>query len=291
MNSRRTFLKQTGVLAASMALAPSLGFIPVEKKQLGLQLYTLRDILPKDVKGTIAKIAKAGYNQVEVFGYNDNDKFWGLDAKKFATLLKQNGLSAPSGHYDIDNYFTKGNSNDLKKYLEVANTLDSEYIVVPYLSDELRKTADDYKKTAEKFNNAALICKNAGLKLAYHNHEFEFTKFGNTNGYDILLSYTDKNLVDFELDLYWTAYAGKNPIQLFKENPDRFKLWHVKDMDKKNRNLNCEIGKGIINFKDIFAQAKLAGAKYYMVEQETNYQPNEITSIKTSAANIKKLWY
>lgn len=291
MNSRRTFLKQTGVLAAGLALAPSLGFIPATKKQVGLQLYTLRDILPKDLKGTIAKIAKAGYNQVEVFGYNDNDKFWGLDAKKFAALLKQNGLSAPSGHYDIANYLTKGNSDHLKKYLEVANTLGSEYVVAPYLSEELRKTADDYKKTADKFNNAALICKNAGLKFAYHNHEFEFTKFGSTNGYDILLAHTDKNLVDFELDLYWTAYAGKNPIQLFKENSNRFKLWHVKDMDKKNRNLNAEIGKGSINFKEIFAHAKLAGVKYYMVEQETNYQPNEMNSIKTSAVKTKKLWY
>ncbi|MBP8067746.1 MAG: sugar phosphate isomerase/epimerase, partial [Pedobacter sp.] len=175
----------------------------------------------------------------------------------------------------------------LKSYIEAANTLGSEYVTVPYLGAGVRKTADDFKKIAQKLNEAASVCKSSGIKLAYHNHDFEFTKFGNTTGYEIMLNETDKNLVDYELDLYWVAKSGIDPIALFKAHPKRFTMWHVKDMDKTNNAVNTEIGQGAVNFKSIFAEAKLSGVKHYFVEHEFNFKPNELGSIKTSFDYVK----
>ncbi|MCY1545001.1 Inosose dehydratase [compost metagenome] len=196
-------------------------------------------------------------------------------------------MKAPSGHFDLDTYLEGKGDRALNACIEAANITGGKYITIPYLQPKVRKTADDYKKTAQKFNEAGQLCKAAGLKLAYHNHDFEFAKMGDTTGYEILLQETDKNLVDFEMDLYWVRHSGADPIALFKAYPKRFTMWHVKDMDKQNKNLNAEIGQGAIDFKSIFAAAKLSGVKHYFVEHETNYKPDELGSIKTSFEYIK----
>lgn len=283
MTTRRNFIKNTGILAAGAALLPSFACSTIPAKHaVGLQLYSLRDIIGKDITGIIKKVAAIGYKEVETYGYSAKSGFWGLDAKAFDSLLKQNGLKSPSGHFGMDNFIEGKNTDELKSYIEAANVLGSEYVTVPFLGDNLRKTADDYKKIAQKLNEAASLCKSSGLRLAYHNHNFEFTKFNGTTGYEIMLAETDKNLVDFEMDLYWVARSGVDPAALFKAHPKRFTMWHIKDMDKKNNALNAEIGQGTVNFKAIFAEAKLAGVKHYFVEHEFNYKPNEMGSIKTS---------
>ncbi len=282
MNSRRLFLKQSSLLAASFAVIPSLASIPVNKKAVGLQLWTVKDIIEKDLSNVISKIAQIGYKEVETFGYSKKSGFWGLDAKAFAELLKKNGLKSSSGHFDLDSYLQGKKTDQLQDYINAANILGSEYITIPSLPYSLTKTADGYKKVAEKLNEAALTCKRAGLKLSYHNHDSEFKKFAGTTGYEILLNETDKKLVDFELDLYWATRAGQDIIKIFKDHPGRFKLWHVKDMDKNNRDLNAEVGTGSIDFKSIFAAAKLAGVKHYIVENESNYKPDILGSIQSS---------
>ena len=282
MNSRRLFLKQSSLLAASFAVIPSLASIPVNKKAVGLQLWTVKDIIEKDLSNVISKIAQIGYKEVETFGYSKKSGFWGLDAKAFAELLKKNGLNSSSGHFDLDSYLQGKKTDQLQDYINAANILGSEYITIPSLPYSLTKTADGYKKVAEKLNEAALTCKRAGLKLSYHNHDSEFKKFAGTTGYEILLNETDKKLVDFELDLYWATRAGQDIIKIFKDHPGRFKLWHVKDMDKNNRDLNAEVGTGSIDFKSIFAAAKLAGVKHYIVENESNYKPDILGSILSS---------
>ena len=282
MNSRRLFLKQSSLLAASFAVIPSLASIPVNKKAVGLQLWTVKDIIEKDLSNVISKIAQIGYKEVETFGYSKKSGFWGLDAKAFAELLKKNGLNSSSGHFDLDSYLQGKKTDQLQDYINAANILGSEYITIPSLPYSLTKTADGYKKVAEKLNEAALTCKRAGLKLSYHNHDSEFKKFAGTTGYEILLNETDKKLVDFELDLYWATRAGQDIIKIFKDHPGRFKLWHVKDMDKNNRDLNAEVGTGSIDFKSIFAAAKLAGVKHYIVENESNYKPDILGSIQSS---------
>ncbi|RZK42236.1 MAG: sugar phosphate isomerase/epimerase [Pedobacter sp.] len=284
MTTRREFIKNASIIAAGAALIPSFACsLTPAKHAVGIQLYSLRDIIGNDIIGIIQKLAAMGYKEVETYGYSAKGGFWGLDAKTFAAMLKTNGISSPSGHFNFDNMMAgKDGSEELKSYIEAANTLGSKYVTVPYLQGGVRKTADDYKKIAEKLNLAAKLCKSSGLKLAYHNHDFEFTKFGDQTGLDILLKETDKNMVDFELDLYWVARSKVDPIALFKAYPQRFTMWHVKDMDKQNNEVNTEVGQGTIDFKAIFAQAKLSGVKYYFVEHERNYKPDQLGSVKTS---------
>lgn len=274
--------------AAAALLVPSFACVASDKKSVGLQLYSLRDELPKDVKGTIAKVAKAGFKEVETYGFSIKDQFWGLTPAEFKKLLDENGLTAPSGHYGLGSYLTDGNTEELKAAIAAAKVLGSEYVTIPWLDESIRKSADDYKKIAVKINEAGKLAKEAGIRLAYHNHNFEFEKQGDTTGYEILLKGTDKNLVDFELDLYWVVRSGNDPIKLFKENPGRFTMWHVKDMDKANPALNAEVGTGSINFKPIFADAKLSGMKHFFIEHETNYKPNPMESVAASCAYIKK---
>ncbi|WP_344852991.1 sugar phosphate isomerase/epimerase [Pedobacter jeongneungensis] len=287
MISRRSFILNSSMAAAAALLVPSLAFAP-DKKVVGLQLYSLRDELPKDVRGTIAKVAKAGFKEVETYGFSIKDQFWGLTPKEFKALLDANGLKAPSGHYGLGTYLADGNTTELKAAIAAAKVLGSEYVTIPWLDDSIRKNADDYKKIALRINEAGKMAKAAGIRLAYHNHNFEFEKHGDTTGYEILLKGTDKKFVDFELDLYWVIRSGNDPIKLFKENPGRFTMWHVKDMDKANPALNAEVGTGSINFKPIFAQAKLSGMKHFFVEHETNYKPNPLGSVTASCAFIKK---
>jgi len=284
MLSRKSFIISSCLAITTLILAPSFGCV-AQKKAVGLQLYSLRDELPKDVKGTIEKIAKAGFTEVETYGFSVKDQFWGLSPAEFKKILDANGLKAVSGHYS---YLLEDNTDELKAAIEAAKVLGSEYLTVPWLDPSIRKNAEDYKKIAAKINIAGKMCKDAGIRLAYHNHNFEFEKQGETTGYQILLNETDKNLVDFELDLYWVVRSGNDPIKLFTDNPGRFTMWHVKDMDKMNPALNTEVGSGSINWKPIFADAKLSGMKHFFVEHETNYKPNPIESVAASCAYLKK---
>ena len=287
MLSRKSFIINSCLAIATVILAPSIGCV-AQKKAVGLQLYSLRAELPKDVKGTIEKVAKAGFTEVELYGFSIKDQFWGMNPIEFKKLLDANGLKAPSGHYGLGSYLTDGNTAELEEAIVAAKILGSEYVTIPWLDQSIRKTAEDYKKIAAKINVAGKMCRDAGLRLAYHNHDFEFQKLGETTGYQILLNETDKNLVDFELDLYWVVRSGNDPIKLFTDNPGRFTMWHVKDMDKTNPALNTEVGSGSINWKPIFADAKLSGMKHFFVEHETNYKPNPMESVAASCAYLKK---
>ena len=287
MIKRRDFLINSGLALGALAIAPSLAF-SIKPKNIGLQLYTLRDSFSKDVKGVLEHVAKSGYKEVETYGFSAEKGFFGTSAKDFKKILTDNGLKATSGHYDFKSFIKDNNGDFLKASIECANVLGSEYATVPWLEESLRSNLDDYKRIAQKVNEAAVLCKQSGLKLAYHNHDFEFKKYGDQCGYDVLLKETDKKLVDFELDLYWAVRSGNDPLQLFKANPGRFKMWHVKDMDKSKVEWNTEIGEGSINFKSIFAEAKLSGMQHFFVEQETNYSPNPIESIKISWDYVSK---
>ena len=286
MNTRRNFIKQSGLLTAGLMMNPS--DLLKKQKNVGIQLYSVRDEIFKDPKGVIKKIAAAGYSEVEMFGLSAGNKFYGLTVKEFAQLLKDNKLKSPSGHYAPENFlFENGNGDDVKNFCEVGNTLGNKYIIIPWMKEERRKTIDQYKVLAERINKAGEICKKANLQLAYHNHDFEFADMNGQHGYDILLNHTDKDLVKMEMDIYWVVRAGYDPIELFKKQPGRFHLWHVKDMDKADKTKNTEVGNGTVDFKTIFANAKLSGVKHYMVEQENNYMPDIFGSIKTSCSYTK----
>lgn len=285
MNSRRTFIKQAGIAAAAGLVLPSFACVK-SSKVVGLQLYSLRELLPQDPRGVIAKVAAAGYKEVETYGYSAEGGFWGLDPKSFKNLLIENGLTAPSGHYGIDKYIQDGNEEELKSFIAAASAIGSEYLTVPYLGDALRQNADDYKKVAAKLNQAGALCKASGLKIAYHNHDFELKSWGDTTGLEIMLKETDPKLVDFEMDIYWVVRSGKDPVQLFDAYPGRFTMWHVKDMDKANNEKNIEVGSGGIDYKTIFKGAKKAGLKHAIMEQE-NFDMEPYASITQSQNYIK----
>ncbi|OCB77061.1 xylose isomerase [Flavobacterium piscis] len=284
MITRRNFIINTSLAAATVLALPSLAFT-MDKKEIGLQLYTLRDELPKDVKSTLEKVAKAGYKTVETYGFSIKDQFWGLSPIEVKKILDANNLKAPSGHYNLGSFLYDGNLEEVKAAIEAAQILKNEYLTVPWVDEPFR---NDFHKIAVRLNEAGKMCAAAGLKLAYHNHDFEFKKHNGITGYEILLKETDRNLVYFELDLYWVVRSGNDPIKLFRENPGRFKLWHVKDMDKVNPDLNTEIGSGSIDFKTIFKEVKQSGMKHFFVEQENNYKPNAFEAIKTSCDFILK---
>ena len=281
MNSRRTFIKQAGLAVAGAAILPYYACSPATAKSVGIQLYTLRDLLPKDVKRVIQKVAQIGYKKVETYGYTLESGFWGIDAKSFKALLDDNGLKAPSGHFGLDEYIKTGDKEILKPLIAGAAALNMEYFTCPYLSEDLRTNLDDYKKVAARLNEAANLCKESGIVMAYHNHDFEFVKYGDSTGYDILLAETDKNLVQFEMDLYWVVRSGNDPVALFEKHPGRFVMWHVKDMDKVNNTINTEVGNGTIDFKAIHKHAAKAGLKHLIVEQE-NFSIDPYESIKKS---------
>jgi len=285
MTTRRTFLAQAGLAAAGVMLAPQLASAK-SKNGVGLQLYSLRDQLPKDVKGVIANVAKAGYSEVETFGYSKQGGFWGLSAKEFSSLLKANNLKTPSGHYGLDEFFGTGKMDQFDSYIEAALATGQTYIIIPGLNHNFIKTAADFKNIADKMNMAAEVCKKHGLKLGYHNHNFEWEKVEGTTFYDTILNDTDPKLVNMEMDLYWVVRAGHNPIEIFKKHPGRFTFVHVKDMDKTNHELNTEIGSGTVDFKTILAQAKLAGIQHYIVEQE-NFSMDPFKSLAQSSAYLK----
>jgi len=286
MSNRRTFIQQAGLLATGLVINPSVFLM--KDKVVGLQLYSLREYIGKDVKGVIAKVAAAGYKDVETYGFDEKNQFFGLSPKAFLDLLKSNGLTSTSGHYN-PNAFLYGKGNDELKYMiDGSAASNQQHFVIPYLNEDMRKSGDDYKKLAEKLNVAAEFCKASNLQLAYHNHDFEFEKFDGVTGYDILLKETNKELVDFELDLYWAVRSGNDPVELFAKHPGRFKLWHVKDMDKTNNKLNTEIGSGSIDYRKIFAKAKLAGAQHYFVEQE-NFAMDPYESITKSSKYVKNI--
>lgn len=284
MNSRRTFIKNAGLAAAGAVLLPSFACTAAAAagRKVGIQLYTLREQIPHDVKGVIEKIAKTGYKEVETYGYSAAKGFWGMDAKSFKNLLKANGLTAPSSHFVIDDFINSGDKELLKPLIEGAAAIDNKYFTIAWLGENLRKDAEGYKKVTARLNEAAVLVKQSGMKLAYHNHAFEFDKHeGGITGYEIMLNGMDKNLTRFEMDLYWVVRSGNDPVAFFNKYPGRFVMWHVKDMDKANKGINTEVGSGSIDFKAIYKHAKQSGLEHLIVEQE-NFSIDPFASIKQS---------
>ncbi|RWY52523.1 TIM barrel protein [Mucilaginibacter gilvus] len=288
MTSRRSFLKTSAVLGTGLLMAPNL--YARNKKYIGVQLYTVRDAMAKDPVGTLAKVAKVGFNSVEGATYTGTQKFYGMEPKQFKQVLSDNGLKMLSGHYMLGEGMatTKGTiTNEWQKAVDDAAAVGLKYMVCAYLLDGERGTLAHYQQTAEKLNTAGEICKKAGIQLCYHNHDFEFKQEDGKFPYETLLHSTDKHLVKMEMDIYWIYRAKQDPIALFNENPGRFPLWHVKDMDNTPKQMFTEVGNGVIPFKEIFKHADKAGLKYFFNEQDV-CPGDPFNSITQSYNYIKK---
>ncbi len=300
--TRRDFLKIAGAASvATFALhdALSLAAYPLGLP-LGLQLYSLRDLLPKDFDGTLKAISAAGYTEVEAAGY------YAMSAQEFKQSMDAAGLHCVSGHYPLD--MLQPNLENVVKY---ASELGLQYVVCssPSLKDPSKVrvspkdpgyheawvnafTVDDWKWNAQQFNEIAGRVKGYGMKFGYHNHTTEFRKIGKTVGYDVLLQQTDPALVTFEMDCGWVAVAGYSPVEYLTKYPARISMLHVKDFDLKNRKEpleSTELGHGTIDYRAIFEAAKKGGhITHYFVEQE-EFDVPPLEAIKVDAEYMRGL--
>jgi sugar phosphate isomerase/epimerase len=279
---RREFVQTASFAAVGMLSLPSFLAAGKRSKNIGLQLYTLRDTIGQDPKGVLTKVASFGYKELETYGYADG-KIFGMDFTEFSKFVKGLGMEVVSGHYGLD----KIKGDTWQKAVEDAKKNGQKYMVVPYIAEPERKSLDDYKKICADLNAAGEVCNKNGIRFGYHNHAFEFQTLDGQIPYDVMLAELDPKKVGMEMDIFWVVNAGQNPIEYFKKYPGRFEQWHVKDMDKNDRNKNADIGSGSIDYKPIFAQAKLSGMKHWYVEQET-YGGAPIDSAAASAEFIKK---
>ncbi|MCD9854579.1 sugar phosphate isomerase/epimerase [Epilithonimonas sp. JDS] len=255
------------------------------RKPLAIQLYTVRDAISDNLEKALEKLVKLGFNQVEIYGYDGT--FFGKTRTEFLAILKNVGLEVISSHHTTGIvHNTKGTLlNDWEKSVEDLHFIGSKYMVCSYLFEEER-TLEYYKKLPELLNQSGEITKKAGIEFAYHNHDFEFGKFDEITVYDFILDNTCPDLVKMELDLYWMAKAGLNPLIYFERYPKRFPLWHVKDMKAGTKDFT-EIGNGTIDFKTIFEAREKAGLKHWFVEQDSS-DKDMFDSLKISADYIAK---
>jgi sugar phosphate isomerase/epimerase len=279
---RREFIQTASFAAVGLLSLPSFMAAAKGSKGLGLQLYTLRDTIGKDPKGVLKKVSEFGYKEVETYGYNAG-KIFGMEFKQFADYVKSLGMRVTSGHYGID--IIRG---DWEKAVLDAKAIGQEFMVCPYLNDNERTSIDDYKKRCEEFNKAGEVCNKHGIRFGYHNHAFEFMDMNGQVPYDVMLAELDPKKVGMEMDIFWVVNAGKDPLQYFQKYPGRFEQWHVKDMDKSDKNKNADVGTGSIDFKAIFAKAKQSGVKHCYVEQES-YPGEPIKSVEASAKYMKTI--
>lgn len=251
-----------------------------QQKIGGLALYTVRDNMGADAKATLMAVAEAGYKNIEAAGYRDG-KFYNMSPKDFHNLLKEVGLTPISTH---QGGVTLENADNM---IADVKTAGFKYFVIPVPPMGLR---DDYKQLATVLSALGEKCHKAGLKLLYHNHDFEFKK-GNEGivTIDYLLENTDPKYVNFQMDLFWVTKAGEDPVAYFKKYPGRFKMWHVKDMDSEGK--FAPVGKGQINFSDILAQKKLSGMEYYMVEQDKTFDITPLEAIKISHKGLIEIGF
>jgi len=246
-------------------------------------------VMKTDPKGTMKKVAEFGYNHVETYNYADGMLF-GMKSKEFGEYAKSLGIKITSGHYrlGLSNPEVKGTlTNDWERAVNDAKVNGQEYMNLAWLDPKERTSIDDYKKVCELVNKAGEVCKKYGIKMGYHNHEFEFAKIEGQVPYDLMLTLLDKQIT-LELDLYWTQYSEVNPVDYFTRYPGRFHQWHVKDMDKNDPKKQVDVGTGRVDFKSIFAKANLSGLKYFYIEQE-HYPSSSLESIKQSIINFKKI--
>ena len=280
---RREFVQTASFAAVGMLSLPSFLAAGKKKNTIGLQLYTLRDTIGQDPKGILDKVASFGYKELETYGYGDG-KIFGLDFTEFCQHAKSLGMSVVSGHYGLD----KIKGDTWQKAVDDAKKNGQKYMVVPYIDGSQRKSIDDYKRICADLNAAGEVCNKNGLRFGYHNHAFEFETLDGQIPFDVMLKELDHKNVGIEMDIYWVVNAGQDPIKYFTQHPGRFEQWHVKDMDKSDRNKNADVGTGSIDYKALFAKAKLAGMKHWYVEQES-YPGAPIDSVAASAKYLKSL--
>lgn len=286
--NRRKFIQQTAGLTSGFALASIAGnslfaddFFEERRKlkAFGLQLYTLREDMPKDPKGILKQVASFGYKQIESYEGKDG-MFWGMGHTGFKNYMDELGMTIISSHCNT--------STDFEKKAAEAAAIGMKYLIYPW--EGAGKTLDDYKRFADDFNKNGAVCKKNGIRFAFHNHDYSFKQINGEFPQDVLMKNTDPDLVDFEMDIYWVVAAGEDPKAWFKKHPNRFRLCHVKDLGKIAKgHESVQLGKGTIDFASILKVGKANGLKNFIVEQEAFTGSNPLQSAEADAAYMKAL--
>lgn len=290
---RRDFMT-TAAVAATTISKPDWLFAGSDnnkyRKDIGIQLYTLRNEIGKDVKATIKAVADAGYKQVECYGFPNADPM--------IAAAKDNGLAINSTHFDWDSVV---NPNDegvrpFAEVLEQANKAKIKHLVVPYLVDKNRRNLDDYKLLCERCNKSAEEAKKAGIQLSYHNHSFEFQPMeGGATGFETMIKEFSADM-KFEIDIFWVRVGGKDPVKMIGDLKGRISQLHLKDLNASVKapmysgipnEAFEELGDGVIDMSPILAAAEEAAVEICHVEQD--HSPHPIKSIQQSMKYLKTL--
>jgi len=266
-----------GCASAGAARAGSMDLI--SGRPIGIQLYTVRDLLQTDFEGTLTRVAEIGYQEFEFAGYFDHSP------AQVRNILDRLDVTAPSAHIGLNEF-----RGDIDRLMGDAQVIGHHYLIVPSANG---RTAEGWRQLAAEFNRIGEVVARAGLRFGYHNHAAEFQDLGGgTTAYDILLRETDPALVALELDLYWAVRGGQDPLAMFAADPGRYRLFHVKDMaDRAGSQAMVPVGEGELDFAAIFAQVGQAGTEHFFVEHDNaaEYPGGSIASITTSYRNLRGL--
>jgi sugar phosphate isomerase/epimerase len=289
---RRAFIQHS--IIAALLTSPTLAALAADnryRQNIGLQLYTLRNPYSKDPKATMQAVADAGYKQIELYGFPNNQTQ--IEAARAA------GLAIHSSHFEWDSAVNPKDAafSEFAKTLDKAKEQGISHLVIPYIAPDNRKSLNDYRKVAENVNKAAAMAKKLGIQLCYHNHSFEFTPFDNNqSGFDIFIEEFSADM-KFEIDVFWVAIAGLDPIKMLEKLNGRVSQLHLKDLkaDIKTPNFGAnvpqeafkELGNGTISMLPIIEAAAKAGVDHCHVEQD--HSPDPLASVKTSIDYLKKL--
>ncbi|MFM2361045.1 MAG: hypothetical protein RLY16_3038 [Bacteroidota bacterium] len=288
--NRRKFIQYGGLGALSFLLptdqllaAGGDLFMPGKRlSEFAIQIWSVKEDMAKDPKGTLKKLGEYGYKQIESFEGKDGI-FWGMKNTEFKNYLTEVGTSIISAHCDI--------SKDFERKAAEAAEIGMKYLICPYKGPQ--KSLDSFKRFVEEFNNCGDICKKNGIRFAYHNHDYSFKELEGQIPQVLMMEGTNPDTVDFEMDIYWVVAAGENPEEWMKKYKNRFRLCHIKDRMKTplpdNKNSSCILGTGSIPFSKILKTAGDNGMKHFVIEQEYFEGTTPLESAKANAAYLKKL--
>ena len=314
---RRQFVLSSAAASAAGLLSRRLPAMPSSMSTVGVQLFSIPKMLSDNFRGGISMLSQMGYTEVELFGpfpFSDPEAiarwsaiapqlgfsgsgYFGNTAQQVRAILDENHITAPSVHTDLVT---------LQKHMgalgDAGHTVGFTYVALPSIPDELRRTLDDYKKMADEFNRIGEQAKRAGLKFAYHNHGYGLHEMEGQIPLRLLLERTDPTLVFFEMDIYWTAAGGADPVELLKTYPGRYHLMHVKDMKEKKQFSGdggdarqwielfpymTTAGDGVMNLRAIVEQGRASGVQHFFVEQDIVANPE--VALKRSFEYVKAL--
>jgi sugar phosphate isomerase/epimerase len=280
MISRRSFIHSS---LGALAYAAHAQGVPSNRQPVGVQLYTVRTLTPRDLPGVLADIRQIGYEEVETYW-----DVYSHPAAELKRMIQDHGLRVPSGHFNYEG---------LEAKLDYAATLGVEYVICPMLPPDMQTSLDGFKRAADQFNKWGAQIKRMGMRFGFHTHNYEFRRYGDTTGFDVLVQRTDPSLMCFEIDCYWVTEAGRDPAQMIRNLGRRVRLLHMKDRKPGfplSQVLNAQaghftpVGTGTIDWKGVIDAAKQDDIQHYFVEQDSG-PPGPLECLRISYKNLRPL--